>query len=1091
MSSPSVSEKTHFVLKIILFAFLGIVFRVWHLGVIQREEKLIESQKPQQRTLLVRADRGTICDRFHIPLALNRICYNASIYYSQISQIPILTWRRNEEGKKVRHYARKEYIQQLSSVLASALQMDASRIEDLIHSKASLFPHVPFILKAGLSEEEHYRLKNLERQWLGIHAEIAAERFYPLGKTASHLLGTMGAINAEEFSAIAEEMNLLQEAVARYEQSLDDSLPEGYTSFEAVYRRLHELKEKAYTLNDLVGKTGIEAQLEEELRGFYGKKRFEVDQKGRFLRELPGGKNAVAGKHVVLTLSAELQQFAESLLTQDEKNREGRSIGLDPVQKVRKVQKQPWIKGGAIVAIDPKTAEVLAMASYPRFDPNDFIPSANLTLKTIKQKNVSRALESEKAIGLIWDGKEPLVRERYQTSPRRFFDETQELSWETYLDTILPAEGPLRAFFQKAGDVKTAIQVQEDFETLFFFAEASEPSSFLEALFPLEQTPAKLEVRAAIIDKLRAQGSDVFQAFKRFEALLSPIPSHLDKLFVIDLCRLAVYSPAFTDPLISQIGPMPLATYRSLCQSFLRVEEKAKTALQEQFHREEFPLWKEAHQKAFLAEKRKREKEKKTYARPYIDYLDQKEKELFEAYWQENRLAYLSQWPVDLTQEPALAEIYQKFSASLLQDLFHTFRSFIHLDRPLLTTYKNLRHRHLEQTEKDLAAAFYPIGGFGFSRSHAFQTGTPQGSLFKLITAYEGLKQGIQFSLIDEIGQDPRSPNGKGQVVAYSLNRTPYPRYYKGGRLPRSSSNQLGKVDLIGALEQSSNPYFSILVGDYFRDPQDLARAAYLFGYGEKTGIDLPAEIRGQVPSDLTENRTGLYSTAIGQHTLLNSPLQSAVMLASFANGGSLLKPQITKEISGYSPDRHPLGVFEATHYLAKEELAAIGIQYPLFTAVQSQEAFSEAKITSVQTRRKIPLPPEIRLPILEGMEKVVWGPKGSARPTAIKSLLLNPVWMSEYLSLQHQMIGKTGTAEIPYNPYLHPSSPMQVYKHIWFGGVAYPPSSISSKNRWDDPELVVIVYLRYGDSGKEAAPLAAQMIRKWREIKKKHGVER
>lgn len=1090
MSSPSVPEKTHFVLKIILLAFLGIVFRVWHLGVVLREEKLIEAQKPQQRTLLVRADRGTICDRFHIPLALNRICYNASIYYSQISQIPIVTWRRDEDGKKVRHYARKEYIKELSQVLASTLQLDATRIEDLIHSKASLFPHVPFILKAGLSEEEHYRLKNLEREWLGIHAEIAAERFYPLGKTASHLIGTMGAINAAEFSAIAEEVSQLQEAVERYEQSLDDSLPEGYLSFEAVYRRLHELKEKAYTLNDLVGKTGIEAQCEEELRGFYGKKKFEVDQKGRFLRELPGGKSTVAGKHVVLSISSELQQFAEGLLAQDEKIREGRSIGLDPVQKSRKVQKQPWIKGGAIVAIDPKTAEVVAMASYPRFDPNDFIPSANPSLKAIKQKNISRALESERAIGLIWDGKEPLVRERLHPSSRRFFEETQELSWDNYLETILPKEGPLYSFFQKADDVKTAIQLQEDFETLFYFSEASDTSSFLEALFPSDNSPAKASVRATILDKFRAQGSDVLQAFKRFEALLSPIPSHLDKLFVIDLCRVAVYSPAFTDPLIAQIGSLKLSTYRALCQSFLRVEEKAKNAMRQKFHQEEFPLWKEAHQKAFLAEKRKQEKERKTYARPYIEYLDQKEKELFEAYWQENRLTVLSQWPLDPTQEPALGEIYRKLPPSLLPDFLRTFRSFHHLDRPLLTTYKNLRHRNKEQTEKDLAAAFYPIGGFGFSRSHAFQTGTPQGSLFKLITAYEGLHQNLQFSLIDEIGLDPRSAGGKGQVVAYTLNRTPYPRYYKGGRLPRSSSNQLGKVDLLGAIEQSSNPYFSILAGDYFQDPEDLGRAAALFGYGEKTGIDLPAEVRGNIPSDLKTNKTGLYSTAIGQHTLLNSPLQSALMLAAFANGGQLLKPYVIKEISGPSPNRQPLGAFEATDYLGKEELAALGIHYPLFTGAQTRNAYEEAKHTETQIRRKIPLPPELRTPILEGMDRVIWGTKGSARPTVIKNLLSNPVLMREYLALQHQLIGKTGTAEIPYNPYIHPSSPMQIYKHIWFGAIAYPPQAVSSKYRWDDPELVVIVYLRYGDSGKEAAPIAAQMVRKWREIKKKHQVE-
>jgi cell division protein FtsI/penicillin-binding protein 2 len=124
---------------------------------------------------------------------------------------------------------------------------------------------------------------------------------------------------------------------------------------------------------------------------------------------------------------------------------------------------------------------------------------------------------------------------------------------------------------------------------------------------------------------------------------------------------------------------------------------------------------------------------------------------------------------------------------------------------------------------------------------------------------------------------------------------------------------------------------------------------------------------------------------------------------------------------------------------------------------------------------------PQIRQTLLEAMDRVVWGPRGSARPTAIKALLSNPLLMRDYLALEHQMIGKTSTAEIVCNLSVNPSSPPQVYKHIWFGSIAFADAKRT------DPELVVVVFLRYGDAGKEAAPLAAQMIHKWREIKKKH----
>lgn len=1073
MAPLNISTRTNRVLKVILLAFLAIVLRIWHLGVVQRDEKILEAQKPQQRTILVRADRGTLCDRFHIPLALNRICYNATIYYGQIAQIPSTGWRIEENGRRERVSERKEYIRSLSQLLAAELDLDAGRVEDLIHSKASLFPHAPYILKAGISEEEYYRLKMLEAEWLGIHAEIGTERYYPLGKTACESIGTMGAISQRKYGEIAQETALLKESIEFYEQGIAHTPPAGYESFDQVYERYNELKEKAYTLNDLVGKTGIEGQFEEELRGFFGKKTFAIDQKGRFLRELPGGRPAIPGRQVVLSLSSELQQFAESLLAQNERIRDGRSLGLDPADKTRKVQKQPWIKGGAIVALDPNTGEVLALASHPRFDPNDFIPSANPSLKAEKQRQASRWLETERFIGAVWDGKEALERERAKGKSGAFYQEREPLTWEFYLDLALPKDSPLKAFFSKFDDVKSAIQLQEDFEEALYFSGLSEPRALLDALFPADT--AKSLSRQAILDSLRPAGVSV----RRLENAFASIPSNGDKLFLIDLCRLSVYSPAFTDPLIAQTGSLKLSSYHSLRQALYRIEAAARRTAQESFRQNEFQAWREAHQKEFLAGKRKLEKEMKTYARPFVDYLDQKEEELFSAYWEERRLPLLVSWIQEQPEEPKLRELCKKLGPELAQEFLRTFRSFSQLDRPLLGSYKRCRRKGKEQTEKDLASAFYPIGGFGFSRSYAFQSGSPQGSLFKLVTGYESLRQGKALTLIDELTRDP-------QNVAYAMSGAPYPRFYKGGRLPRSHLSQVGKIDLLGALEQSSNSYFAILAGDYLENPDDLARAALQFGYGQKTGIELPGEFAGKVPNDLKRNRTGLYSTAIGQHTLLNTPLQTASMLAAIANGGKLLKPKIVKEAAGAAPDREPLSAFAARSYFAEEELRAIGIHFPLFTKVHSRSSLEESVEQPVEIRSSLFLPASIRSTLLEGMDRAVWTPKGSARPSGIKALLADPILMRDYLSLQHQMIGKTSTAEVVANLSVNPSNAPQIYKNIWFGALSFEADSLA-KARWDRPELVVVVFLRYGDGGKEAAPLAAQMIRKWRDIKSKH----
>jgi len=997
----SISAKINRILGIFLLAFVAIIFKVWHLGVIQREDKLQEAQKPRARTILVRADRGIICDRFGVPMALNRTSYNAAIYYGQIAQIPSVLWRPDEMGKQVKIYARKEYIRNLSSTLAKTLGLDAERLEDLIHSKAALFPHVPFVIKSGLLEDEYYRLRMMEKDWPGLHAEIGSNRFYPLGKTGCNILGTMGAISQQEYMAIAQEMSELQMA-----EEFDEP-------FEP--HRLAELKEKAYAMTDLIGKTGIEAQCEEALRGFFGKKTFEVDQKGCFVREL-SEKEAISGKKIVLSISSELQQFAESLLSYDEKLRDGRSIGIDPADKARKVQKQPWMKGGAIVAIDPKSGEVLALASYPRFDPNDFVPAEGSIFKEGKTREINRWLENERFIGAVWDGLETLKRERL----RQFHEESLSLSWEAVLDFILPKESPIHAFFHRMDDVKGAIQLQEDYEAMLYHTRS--------------KTPVPTDIQ------------------KRLDAINL---SEQDKVFAVDLCRTLVYAPAFTDDLIRKIGSMKLSHYRSLCQAFLRKEADEKQKAQEAFCHREFKAWREEHQKEFLAEKRKLEKEARTYAHPYIDYLDQKEKELFTAYWEEKRVSLLA------TKE-------------LSEDLIRTFRSFSQLNRPLLGKYKTLRNRKKVQTEKDLAASFYPIGGFGFCRSFAFEASAPQGSIFKLVTAYEGLRQGKQFSLIDELS---------AQGVAYTLNRTLYPRSYKGGRLPRSASKAIGKVDLVGALEQSSNPYFAILAGDYFEDPEDLSKAARLFGFGERTGIDLPREKKGNVPTDLKTNRTGLYSTAMGQHTLLSTPLQTSLMVATIVNGGHLLRPKLVKEIIGLSPDREPLRAFATQNYLAKDELSTLGIPFPLFTASHPVTPLADADKPDTEVKRTIPLDWKIRSTLMEGMDRVVWGSKGSARASIIKGLLKNPLLLRSYLDLEHQMIGKTGSAEIAYNLSINPSSSPQMYKHIWFSSASF------TDKKQEDPELIVVVFLRFGDAGKEAAPLAAQMTNKWREIKKKHKI--
>lgn len=1039
-----IAEKTNKTLRFLLLALFLILFRIWHLCFIQREEHQELALKPKKKVVVEPAERGTIYDRNQMGLALNRVRYQAAVYFGQIAQIPSVKWERDITGKRIKTYPRKEYIRNLAALLGKELTLDPDRIVDLIYAKAALLPSTPFLVKEHLTEQEYFRLRMLERDWTGLHAQIVYERFYPLGKTACDVLGFIGAIGQEEYLSIANEIEKLKDFL-----NGNGDAPDGILSEGMALQKLKNLQERAYTVNDRMGKTGIEKSFEKELRGYWGMNVYEADRKGNFLKELQGSRIKIPGKKITLSLSAEMQEFAEALLAEEEKDRDKRFQQTG--------QKVPWIKGGAIVVLDPNTSEVLTLASYPRFDPNDY----TLEIED-KASSINRWLETEEYIARLWDGKEPLKKEVYSFTKKEFSENSLPISWESYLDFILPKEGGVRAELEKIATVQKAIELQEDMEEMIYYSKQSDPLK-------------------ALSDKTN---EEIAKIQKKHEALFSAFSNPKDLLFLIDLCRLVVHSPSFSDELIEKIGNMSLSSYRLLSQEILRLEEGIKKEISKNFHENEFKAWKEINETSFLKEMRRLEKSKKTYARPYVDYLDKQEDRLFKEFWREKRgpslLLAVREKNLDLTKD---------LDDALLLQLIRSVRSFHELDRPLYYQTNRLRKENGISLEKHLAASFYPLNGFGNSRSFAYKQPSVFGSNFKLITAYAALKRKMEttnaktyaeinpFTMIDEFHFDPKVGKKGSYVVGYSMDHTPYPRHYKGGRLPRSSHFNMGKIDLLGALEQSSNPYFSLLASEYLKDPSELLDAALAFGLGQKTGIELPTEAPGNLPNDLNENKSGLYSFAIGQHTLSVTPLQAAQMLSVIATHGKAYTPQIVKEISGRGRKWQTIP-FPST-YPYQKELGELGIGFPLFTYLLKDMGPSDIQEFSPIEKRLVFLPPLIRNTLLEGMQLAVSGERGTARYELIRGK--NREFLKGYKEVgKSSFFGKTSTAEFLYNPYMTPSSTPSIYNHVWFGAISFPPETAD----WETPEVVVMVFLRFSKAGRDAAPLAYQMVEKYRELK-------
>jgi cell division protein FtsI/penicillin-binding protein 2 len=1122
----NISHKANRVLNIILLAFLLIFIRVWYLGYVQHDEHVLKALKPQRKTVVDKVERATIRDRFNIPMATNTTQYNAAVRYADLRQIPSGVWKKDKEGKKYREPVRNNYIQSLSQKLGSELRIDPVVIEDTIHAKACLFPHTPFVIKEDLSEEEFFRLKLLEKDWIGIEAQKATKRVYPLGKVGCDIIGYMGSISQNDYVKIAEEIKTLQHYIEKRDRGELAILPAGFECPLDVRARLKELQEKSYTINDQVGRAGIEYVYEEVLRGLHGKKIYEVDPKGNTIRSLACSKASSSGQRVLLTISSELQEYAEALLAQNEEVRQTRDtrrmIGVA----------RPWILGGAIVAMDPNSGDILAMASYPRFDPNDFIPSKLSDKKKEKQSAVIKWLENESFVGEIWDGIRPLERERYSLQEGKFYTQKKDLSWSFYLDTILPPDSTIRAAIDTVATVGCAHQIVMSMKHLMTITETSDVRALVQCLY--DDAP-NLAVRKNILPeqkdliktKIQDHFDEVISHKSYLDRYIKDIQHNDDKVLLMDLCRLVIPFDFEEATIPSEWKDFPLSIMHEMTQTMNCMKTCLQEEMQKIHHEEDFEKWRKEYFKEYLKIKRKEEKENKKYTKPYTEYLEKVEKALFKEFWNACHPIFIDtlihgKARVDIEEYPQLSPYIEKLSTihqkniqlqsytTKLQPFFRglapaaalkqikNIKSFSENSSLLWGKYRMLRNTKGEQQLKHLAGAFYPLSGFGFGRSQAFRQAAAQGSVFKLVVAYEAMREKYHYltenqrplsdinplTLIDELRAERAGTNH--QILGYTIEGDPIKRLFKGGRLPRSHPN-IGKIDVRGALEQSSNLYFSYLSAEHIQDPSLLDQAARNMGYGAKTGIELPGEIAGNIPSDINDNKTGLYSFAIGQHSLVVTPLQTSVMLSSIASQGKVYKPKIVQLTAGKKANEDPFqNSYEGFPF--QDALSLGGIQFPLFTEAVTSKQEDKILWKPTEIHRELFFPDEIRWMLLEGMQRVINGNKGTARPNVIRALWHHPKTLKDYLDLRYQLVGKTGTAETLYKQWIDAQSQAEISNNIWFGGICFSHDE-SGNTLWDKPEIVIAVYLRFSDTGgKEAAPLAAQVAAKWRELCQKHG---
>ncbi|HEX6208299.1 MAG TPA: penicillin-binding protein 2 [Actinomycetota bacterium] len=237
---------------------------------------------------------------------------NGRVLVDNRRSIQVVVNRRHVENPE-------ELLFRLSEVLEVPVNELAERYED-----PTYLPYQPVPVADDVPERKAAYLVAHRREFPGVSYRVVGVRDYVHGSLAAHVLGYLGEINEEELKSPA-------------------------------FRR--------YRPGDEVGRGGVEQHYEEFLRGKEGYRSIQVDAQGRSGQVL-GSRRPEPGNDLYLSIDLGLQTAAEESLAQGVRaangvvTSEGRTLNA---------------KAGAVVALDPNTGHVRAMASFPAYNPEVFV----------------------------------------------------------------------------------------------------------------------------------------------------------------------------------------------------------------------------------------------------------------------------------------------------------------------------------------------------------------------------------------------------------------------------------------------------------------------------------------------------------------------------------------------------------------------------------------------------------------------------------------------------------------------------------------------------------------------------------------------
>lgn len=380
-----------------IMVIVGIIFLVQliNLQVVNGEKYRLEVQQRVVRKRQVSAPRGEILDRYGEILATNREGFNIMLYKTSLDNdvrnkmllelvqvlnkwettyrdtFPILvnpfSFDLEDEASVLKWKKRNNFEESLTAEEIFYKFLEKYKVSDIytVEEKRIIVAMRYELEMSGYSSYTAYEVGTdvgkeviseiTERsdEFPGVSIEIQPIRTYPNNNLASHILGYIGKISQEKYA---------------------------------------ELKTSGYSMNDNIGKDGIENVMEYYLKGKNASQKLEIDDLGRYV-VTGDNSGVVAGAQVYLTIDSKLQEVTEKALKEN----------IEKIARGEYKEGSSQAKSGAVVAIDVNTGEILAMASYPDYDPNVFVKGvSNAEWKELN--NESKPMFNRNILGLYSPG---------------------------------------------------------------------------------------------------------------------------------------------------------------------------------------------------------------------------------------------------------------------------------------------------------------------------------------------------------------------------------------------------------------------------------------------------------------------------------------------------------------------------------------------------------------------------------------------------------------------------------------------------------------------------------------------------------------